>query len=104
MVIDPFSDNCLVATGSHNLGYKASFNNDENLTFIAGNKPLALAYATHVLDIYDHFAWRYLVKRSGKKGADQSLKSTPDEWMDKYFDANGNVKVAQLKFWMQARG
>ena len=104
VVIDPFSDNCLVATGSHNLGYKASFNNDENLTFIAGNKPLALAYATHVLDIYDHFAWRYLVKRSGKKGADQSLKSTPDEWMDKYFDAKGNVKVAQLKFWMQARG
>jgi len=103
VVIDPFSDNCLVATGSHNLGYKASFNNDENLTFIAGNKPLALAYATHVLDIYDHFAWRYLVKRSGKKGADQSLKSTPDEWMDKYFDANGNVKVAQLKFWMQAK-
>jgi phosphatidylserine/phosphatidylglycerophosphate/cardiolipin synthase-like enzyme len=102
VVIDPFSDNCLVATGSHNLGYKASFNNDENLTFITGNKPLALAYATHVLDIYDHFAWRYLIKRSGEKGADQSLKSKPDEWMDKYFDANGDIKVAQLKFWMQA--
>lgn len=70
---------------------------------IEGNKKLAVAYATHVLDVYDHFAWRYLVKRLGK-GADQSLKSTPDAWFDQYFDANGESKTAQLKFWMQATG
>lgn len=102
VVIDPFSDDCVVVTGSHNLGHKASFNNDENLAIIEGNKKLAVAYATHVLDVYDHFAWRYTVKRLGPKGADQSLKSTPDEWLDQYFDANGEVKTAQLKFWMQA--
>src|SRR5262249_18314728 len=103
VVIDPFSDDCLVATGSHNLGYKASFNNDENLTFISGNKALALAYATHVLDVYDHFAWRYQVKRKGKKGADQSLKNSPDAWLGQYFDAAGNIKVAQLRFWLNAK-
>ncbi len=104
VVIDPFSDKCVVVTGSHNLGHKASFNNDENLAIIEGDKKLAVAYATHVLDVYDHFAWRYTVKRLGQKGADQSLKSTPDEWLDQYFDANGDIKTAQLKFWMQATG
>jgi phosphatidylserine/phosphatidylglycerophosphate/cardiolipin synthase-like enzyme len=102
VVIDPFSDDCVVATGSHNLGYKASFNNDENLVLIKGNKKIAVAYATHVLDVYDHFAWRYMVKTRGAKGADQSLKDTPDEWLNQYFDAGGRIKTAQLKFWMQA--
>ncbi|MDQ6653676.1 MAG: phospholipase D-like domain-containing protein, partial [Acidobacteriota bacterium] len=100
LVIDPFSDKCMVATGSHNLGHKASFNNDENLAIIEGDKKLAVAYATHVLDVYDHFSWRYTVKT--QKNPDQSLKSTPNEWLDKYFDASGEIKVAQLKFWMQA--
>jgi len=101
-VIDPFSDNCVVITGSHNLGHKASFDNDENLIIVEGDKKLAVAYATHVLDVYDHFAWRYTVKRMGPKGADQSLRSTPDDWLNQYFDASGEIKTAQLKFWMQA--
>ena len=104
LVIDPFSDNCVLVTGSHNLGHKASFDNDENLVIIEGNKQLTMAYATHVLDVYDHFAWRYQVKLNGSKGADQSLNSTPDEWLTKYFDENGKIKNAQLKFWMQAVG
>jgi phosphatidylserine/phosphatidylglycerophosphate/cardiolipin synthase-like enzyme len=102
VVIDPFDDdNCTVVTGSHNLGYQASYNNDENLVMIKGNKKLAMAYATHVLDVYDHFAWRWSV-RNGDKGYDATLKSTPDEWLSWYFDAKGNIKTAQLKFWMQA--
>jgi phosphatidylserine/phosphatidylglycerophosphate/cardiolipin synthase-like enzyme len=102
VVIDPFDDNnCTVACGSHNLGYQASYNNDENLVMIQGNKKLAMAYATHVLDVYDHFSWRWSV-RNGEKTADATLKSTPDEWLSWYFDADGNIKTAQLKFWMQA--
>lgn len=102
MVIDPFSDDCVVITGSHNLGYKASYDNDENLVIVEGDKKLAVAYATHVLDVYDHFAWRYTVKRLGAKGANQSLKTEPDTWLDQYFDEEGEIRTAQLKFWMQA--
>jgi phosphatidylserine/phosphatidylglycerophosphate/cardiolipin synthase-like enzyme len=102
VVIDPFSDQCVVVTGSHNLGHKASFDNDENLVIVEGNRSLAVAYATHVLDVYDHFSWRWNVKRDGKKAADQKLKTKPDYWLDRYFDADGNVKVAQLRFWMSA--
>jgi phosphatidylserine/phosphatidylglycerophosphate/cardiolipin synthase-like enzyme len=100
VVIDPFSDDCVVVMGSHNLGYQASYNNDENLLMIQGNKKLAMAYATHVLDVYDHFAWRWTVRRADKN--DANLKTTPDDWLNWYFDAQGNIKTAQLKFWMQA--
>jgi len=100
VVIDPFSDNCVVVTGSHNLGYQASYNNDENLLIIEGNKKLAMAYATHVLDVYDHFSWRWMMSRG--TSVDANLKTTPDDWLSWYFDANGNIKTAQLKFWMQA--
>ena len=102
LVVDPFADNCVVVTGSHNLGHKASFDNDENLVVIEGNKNLAVAYATHVLDVYDHFSWRYMINRLGTKGADQSLANEPKKWLDKYYDADGQIKNAQLKFWMQA--
>jgi phosphatidylserine/phosphatidylglycerophosphate/cardiolipin synthase-like enzyme len=100
VVIDPFADDRVVVTGSHNLGFQASYNNDENLLMIEGNKKLAMAYATHVLDVYDHFSWRW----TGNQGStvDMHLKSTPDAWLQWYFDAAGAIKTAQLKFWMQA--
>jgi phosphatidylserine/phosphatidylglycerophosphate/cardiolipin synthase-like enzyme len=100
VVIDPFADDCVVVTGSHNLGFQASYNNDENLVIIEGNKKLAMAYATHVLDVYDHFSWRWSVNQG--TSADAHLKTTPDAWLQWYFDAQGKVKTAQLKFWMQA--
>jgi len=34
VVIDPLSPDCVVLTGSHDLGYRASYTNDENLLFI----------------------------------------------------------------------
>ena len=38
LVIDPLDpENCVVAFGSHNLGYKASYSNDENLVMVQGH-------------------------------------------------------------------
>ncbi|HUO40150.1 MAG TPA: phospholipase D-like domain-containing protein [Mycobacterium sp.] len=59
IVIDPCdAENCAVITGSHNLGYKASYCNDDNLVIVRGNQALAIAYAVHVLDLYDHYVFR----------------------------------------------
>lgn len=102
VVIDPFSKNSVVITGSHNLGHKASFNNDENLVIIRGNRPLAEAYATHVLDVYDHFAWR-VTQANPKLKRDGFLKTDPEEWQEKYFNQDGSIRTAQLKFWLSAR-
>ena len=92
LVIDPFSDNCVVITGSHNLGYKASYNNDENLVIVRGHRLLAEAYAAHCSDIFEHYRWRWYQKREAERKAAQ-------QWVDdgsnpanagapKYFTAN----------------
>jgi hypothetical protein len=59
IVIDPLDKkNCTVITGSHNLGYKASYCNDENFLIMEGNRDLAVSYAVHVLDLYEHYLMR----------------------------------------------
>lgn len=89
LVIDPFTADCVVVTGSHYLGFKASYQNDENLVIVKGHARLAQAYAAHVLDVTNHFAWRsklaYLYKQGKLEKAWGDLAET-DRWQNKYFD------------------
>jgi len=62
IVIDPFSDDCKVITGSHNFSKAASQKNDENFLVIRGNRALAEAYAVACLSTYEHYRWRAYVK------------------------------------------
>jgi hypothetical protein len=99
VVIDPFSDDCVVVTGSHNLGYRASHNNDENMLIIRGHRALAEAYACHVLDLYDHYAWRFLLKQHpeifGKP------LQPDDTWQERYI-LGAEAKSPELRFWLSA--
>jgi phosphatidylserine/phosphatidylglycerophosphate/cardiolipin synthase-like enzyme len=99
VVIDPFSPNGTVITGSHNLGYRASYNNDENLLLIHKNPALAEAYAAHVMDVYDHYRWRYMLQQKGASA--WTGLATDDKWQDKYFFA-GSASMRELEFWMRA--
>ena len=100
VVIDPMSESdCVVITGSHNQGYKASYCNDENLLIIRGNRPLALSYTTHVMDTYDHYRWRFMVQKE-QQHAWTGLQTTP-AWQDKYFQ-QGNMAYQELEFWVSA--
>jgi phosphatidylserine/phosphatidylglycerophosphate/cardiolipin synthase-like enzyme len=94
LVLDPTDPvNCTVAFGSHNMGYKASYSNDENLMIVRGHSQLALAYTAHVLDVFDHYRFRAVeaeLTTKGKKAAasgktkrwDGFLDST-DSWQEK---------------------
>jgi phosphatidylserine/phosphatidylglycerophosphate/cardiolipin synthase-like enzyme len=84
VVIDPLAPGCVVITGSHNLGYQASYNNDENLLIVKGQSELARAYAVNVMDVYDHYRFRYIVNQRNTK-AFAGLEPS-DEWQKKYFD------------------
>lgn len=99
VVIDPFSDNCTVVTGSHNLGYRASHNNDENMVIIHGHRGLAEAYACHVLDLYDHYAWRFLLQQH------PDIFGKPlqgdDKWQERYI-SGPDVVAPELRFWLAA--
>jgi phosphatidylserine/phosphatidylglycerophosphate/cardiolipin synthase-like enzyme len=100
VVVDPFSDTCVVITGSHNLGYRASYNNDENLAIIRNHRAVAEAYASHCLDVYDHYAWRYYLNTEGDKA--WHFLAADDHWQDSYFSADNQVKSAELNFWLGA--
>jgi phosphatidylserine/phosphatidylglycerophosphate/cardiolipin synthase-like enzyme len=99
VVIDPFSDNCTVVTGSHNLGFRASHNNDENMLIIRGHRGLAEAYACHVLDLYDHYAWRFLLKQHPEIFG-KPLQGD-DTWQERYI-SGPDLKSAELRFWLAA--
>ena len=86
VVVDPLSADCHVILGSHNLGFKASYSNDENLLVVSGDRALAEAYAVHILDVYDHYRFRAIEqerKRKGKKGWSGFLE-TDEAWQDGY--------------------
>ncbi|MGQ0647496.1 MAG: phospholipase D-like domain-containing protein [Gemmatimonadaceae bacterium] len=99
LVVDPFSADSAVVTGSHNLGYKASFANDENMIIIRRNRKIAEAFATHVLDVVNHYRWRYKLQDLHREGrmneAWQDLEDG-DTWQDKYFD--GGFLASRDKF------
>ena len=96
VVIDPFSPDCVVIAGSHNLGFKASYCNDENFVIIKGHQLLAAAYATHILDVYDHYRWRYTLEQSpGDRSAFFGL-AEDDTWQSKYFNAS---TTPMQRFW-----
>jgi phosphatidylserine/phosphatidylglycerophosphate/cardiolipin synthase-like enzyme len=99
VVIDPFSDNCTVVTGSHNLGFRASHNNDENMVIIRGHKALAEAYACHVLDLYDHYAFRFLLKQHPEIFG-RPLQGD-DTWQERYI-VGPDEKSPELRFWLAA--
>ena len=83
VVIDPLSPDCTVILGSHNLGFKASYENDENLLIIRGNQPLAEAYMTHVLDVYDHYRFRAKQRQEKDAGRpiDGGMLVADDSWL-----------------------
>ncbi|MHC2461539.1 phospholipase D-like domain-containing protein [Bradyrhizobium embrapense] len=91
IVVDPFSDNCAVITGSHNFSVAASEKNDENLVIIRGNKQLAQAYALHINGVYDHYSWRGYLGSGGNPDQIYSL----DGWKP------GGGKEQELDFWME---
>ena len=92
IVIDPFSDQCSVITGSHNFSVSASEKNDENLVIVRGNQKLAQAYALHINGVYDHYSWRAFL---GSGGDPDQIYKPLDGWHE------GGSRAQELDFWMQ---
>jgi phosphatidylserine/phosphatidylglycerophosphate/cardiolipin synthase-like enzyme len=65
LVIDPFTEDPVVVTGSHNFSISASEENDENFVVIRGDRALAEAYAVNVQS-----AWRHYVGRAARPHAE----------------------------------
>jgi phosphatidylserine/phosphatidylglycerophosphate/cardiolipin synthase-like enzyme len=93
VVIDPRSPDCTVILGSHNLGFKASYSNDENMLIVTGDQELAAAYAVHILDVYDHYRFRAVEAERARKGKKRwsGFLETTDRWQDGYVEGRKGV-------------
>lgn len=124
IVVDPFSDKSVVITGSHNLGYRASHNNDENMLIIHGHKAVAAAYATHVMDVFEHYRARWYRVEQARRAALKVLAEVPEaqrkkrlaavtrelykpflfqyrnNWQNLYFDKTDGHAYLERLFWV----
>jgi phosphatidylserine/phosphatidylglycerophosphate/cardiolipin synthase-like enzyme len=97
IVLDPFGDNPVVMTGSHNLGFKASSKNDDNLMIIQGNRPLAVAYAANIIAIYQAYRWNAYVEEHRQDPKVWHGLVDTDDWQDGHLAGD---ELAELTFWM----
>ncbi|SEB91949.1 phospholipase D-like domain-containing protein [Paenibacillus sp. GP183] len=93
IVIDPLSSHPVVITGSHNMGSKASAQNDENLVIIENDRDLAISYAVNIKSLYDHYRWRF---RRGMGDTHWDGLSVTDIWQDGFLQ-----QKAKDNFWLK---
>ncbi|MDL2407609.1 phospholipase D-like domain-containing protein [Rhizobium calliandrae] len=70
LVIDPFSDDPIVVTGSHNFSKSASRDNDENFLVIRGHKEIARHYAINAVQTYNHYRWWAYLEEAEREDRD----------------------------------
>jgi phosphatidylserine/phosphatidylglycerophosphate/cardiolipin synthase-like enzyme len=99
IVLDPFGENPVVMTGSHNLGFKASNANDDNLVIIEGNAPLAAAYAINIIAIFQTYRWNSYVEMHRKDPKVWHGLVDNEDWQASYLDPKGDDR-AELDFWL----
>jgi hypothetical protein len=92
VVLDPFSADPVVITGSHNFSASASGKNDENFIIVKGDHELAEAYAVNILGAYAHYRWRAYLTRTSKPF--NGLKDN-DAWQARMLAADRR----DLRFW-----
>ena len=97
VLVDPFSGNPVLITGSHNLGPKASGTNDENLLIIRGAPGLAAAYAANIMAVYNQYRWRFRRHAQTKSKRWKGLQDG-DTWQKGYLKAGG-AALREIDFW-----
>ena len=97
IVLDPFGANPVLMTGSHNLGFKASNANDDNLVIIEGNSPLAAAYAINIIAIFQNYRWNSYVEAHRNDPKVWHGLVDNDQWQASHLAGSD---LAELKFWL----
>ena len=96
IVIDPFGNESVVMTGSHNMGPAASKNNDDNLLIIKNDPELAAAYAVNIISIFSNYRWRYNRLYNKQARAFTDLKDNA-KWQDGHLRGDD---LKELNFWL----
>ncbi len=97
IVLDPFGKNPVVMTGSHNLGFKASSKNDDNLIIIEQSGPLAVAYAVNIIAMFQNYRWNVYVEQHRQDPKVWHGLADNDQWQDSHLTGD---QLAEVEFWM----
>jgi phosphatidylserine/phosphatidylglycerophosphate/cardiolipin synthase-like enzyme len=101
IVLDPWGEHPVLMTGSHNLGFKASKKNDDNLVILEGPaaSAVATAYAVNIIAIYQAYRWnKYVTDHARDPNVWHGLQDTAD-WQGGHLQGQA---LAELRFWTQA--
>jgi phosphatidylserine/phosphatidylglycerophosphate/cardiolipin synthase-like enzyme len=99
VLIDPFGQNPVLMTGSHNMGPKASQDNDDNLVIIENAPGLAAEYAVNIMGVYGHYKWLYNAWKKASAAAPPAPKGAkaPPVPVNPTYD--GNVDSDAWQMW-----
>ncbi|MBT2298267.1 phospholipase D-like domain-containing protein [Pseudomonas fluorescens] len=96
VVTDFTSDTPTIISGSHNLSAAASSGNDENYLIIQGDTDLADRYGLELLRFYEHYRFRYFVKKLALKQV--KPLAVDDSWTDDYYREGDLRKLSRVRF------
>ena len=93
MLVDPLGAAPIIVSGSANFSKASTYDNDENMLVIHGDKRIADIYFGEYIRLYAHYAFREAVKwsieKKKTKGAEEwkpQYLIDDDRWMAPYFD------------------
>lgn len=100
LLVDPFSDDPLVCSGSANFSSNSLLQNDENMLLIRGDKRVADIYMTEFDRVFRHFYFRDIANELHGDGKDEKAKflDETDEWSESYFWKDGFKSLRRQMF------
>lgn len=106
MLVDPLGATPIVVSGSANFSKASTYDNDENMLVIRGDKRIADIYFGEYIRLYAHYAFREAVKWFvEKKQVGTAEEWQPqflvddDKWMEPYFDpADRSARCARREY------
>ena len=100
MLKDPLGSDPIVVTGSANFSKASTDTNDENMIIIRGNERVADIYFTEFLRLFNHYYFRWVVRKMSEDGtldADNPAFLQPtDKWTDQYKKGKFKRKKVQI--------
>jgi hypothetical protein len=104
LVIDPLHPDLSkvkVVKTCHNMGYKASYQNDENMPIFTGSRSLALAMMANIFYITSEFRFNWACNQTGAHQQILGFLEVTDSWQDKYYVA-GSTPRREIDYLMRA--
>ena len=106
LIKDPLSEDPIVVTGSANFSEASIEKNDENMLIIKGNTRVADIYFTEFLRLFNHYYFRWIVKKTQEQenipDDNPAFLKSDDSWTEQYKE--NKYKNRKIKIFSNMKG